>query len=41
MEYTGRGELGLIEHSDVCPYVGNYPLEVLLLPDIIHAPDIP
>jgi len=41
MKYTGRGELGLIEHSNICPNVGDYPLEVLLLSNIIHAPDVP
>jgi hypothetical protein len=41
MEYTCRSELGLIEHGDICPYVRDHPLEVLLLPNIIHAPDIP
>jgi len=41
MQYTCRSELGLIEHSDIRSYIRDHPLEVLLLPYIVHAPDIP
>ena len=41
MQYTCGRQFGLAKHGHVCSYVRHHPLEVLLLFNVVHAPDIP